>query len=55
VANEAPADIKSNMIRAWANFSQERVETCTKPSEFKVRIVILDPIPSVGFDGWDDD
>jgi hypothetical protein len=33
VANEAPADIKSNMVRAWANFSQQRVDSCTKPSE----------------------
>jgi dynein heavy chain, axonemal len=39
VANEAPADIKSNMIRAWANFSQDRVDSCTKPNEFKVRVL----------------
>ena len=26
VANEAPADIKSNMVRAWSNFSQERID-----------------------------
>ncbi len=26
VANEAPADIKSNMVRAWSNFSQERLD-----------------------------
>ncbi|CAM9266952.1 unnamed protein product [Chrysoparadoxa australica] len=35
VANEAPADIKSNLIRALENFSQERVDECTKPTEFK--------------------
>lgn len=26
VANEAPADIKSNMLRAWSNFSQEHLD-----------------------------
>eukprot|EP00611_Tribonema_gayanum_P006577 TRINITY_DN1584_c0_g1_i3.p1 TRINITY_DN1584_c0_g1~~TRINITY_DN1584_c0_g1_i3.p1 ORF type:complete len:771 (+),score=253.87 TRINITY_DN1584_c0_g1_i3:390-2702(+) len=35
VANEAPADIKSNLTRAWANFSQTRVDECLKPAEFK--------------------
>ena len=29
VANEAPADIKSNVTRAWAEFSQERIDSCT--------------------------
>jgi len=41
VANEAPADIKSNMIRAWANFSQQRVDQCTKPNEFKACLFAL--------------
>merc|ERR1712070_978303 len=35
VANEAPADIKSNLTRAWSNFGQEWIERSTKPSEFK--------------------
>ncbi len=35
VANEAPADCKSNLKRAWSNFSQARVDESTKPSEFK--------------------
>ena len=35
VANEAPADIKSNMIRGWSNFSNERIEGCTKKDDFK--------------------
>ena len=35
VANEAPADVKSNFRRAWANFSQERIESSPKPVEFK--------------------
>ncbi|CAM9857395.1 unnamed protein product, partial [Ectocarpus fasciculatus] len=26
VANEAPADIKSNLTRAWANFNQEKID-----------------------------
>jgi dynein heavy chain len=35
VANEAPADIKSNLRRCWATFSQERIDINTKPTEFK--------------------
>ncbi|CAM9625284.1 unnamed protein product, partial [Phaeothamnion confervicola] len=35
VANEAPADIKSNLARAWANFSQDKVDECAKPDAFK--------------------
>ena len=35
VANEAPSDIQSNLRRAWANFSQDRLEATTKPVEFK--------------------
>jgi dynein heavy chain len=35
VANEAPSDLKSNLKRAWAQFSQETVDACTKPAEFK--------------------
>lgn len=35
VANEAPADIKSNLNRAWAEFSQERIDINTKQTEFK--------------------
>jgi dynein heavy chain len=35
VANEAPADVKSNFRRAWANFSQEKIDSCPKPTEFK--------------------
>jgi dynein heavy chain len=35
VANEAPADIKSNLNRAWASFSQERIDVNTKPDAFK--------------------
>ena len=35
VSNEAPADVKSNFRRAWANFSQERIDASPKPVEFK--------------------
>jgi len=35
VANEAPADIQSNLNRAWAEFSQERIDINTKQREFK--------------------
>eukprot|EP00953_Heterococcus_sp_UTEX-ZZ885_P032394 16926-Heterococcus_DN1.PRE.1 len=41
VANEAPADIKSNLTRAWANFSQQRVDECAKPQEFKACLFSL--------------
>ena len=36
VANEPPADLKANLSRAWATFSQERIEGCSKSVEFKV-------------------
>ena len=35
VANEAPADIKSNLIRSWDNFSQATIDQCSKPNEMK--------------------
>lgn len=35
VANEAPADLKSNLRRAWSNFSEERIKACAKGNEFK--------------------
>ena len=35
VMNEAPADVRSNFRRAWANFSQERIDASPKPTEFK--------------------
>lgn len=33
IANEAPQDVKSNMLRAYKLFSQERIEKCTKKTE----------------------
>jgi dynein heavy chain len=41
VANEAPADIQSNLRRAWANFSQERIEQSSKPTEMKSLLFAL--------------
>lgn len=41
VANEAPADIKSNLTRAWANFDQEKIDGCTKPVEYKACLFSL--------------
>ncbi|ETW07727.1 hypothetical protein H310_02174 [Aphanomyces invadans] len=35
VANEAPADLKSNLRRAWASFSLKTIETSLKPSEYQ--------------------
>ena len=35
IANEAPADLKSNLTRAWASFSQEQLDECVKPKEFR--------------------
>jgi dynein heavy chain len=35
VANEAPSDIKSNVLRGWDNFDDARIEGCTKKTDFK--------------------
>ena len=35
VANEVPADMKSNLRRAWANFSQEWIDECPKDVNLK--------------------
>jgi dynein heavy chain len=41
IANEAPADLLSNLTRSWANFSQERIDACNKPTEFKACLFTL--------------
>lgn len=41
IANEAPADIKSNIIRGWANFSHDRIESCSKKDDFKACLFAL--------------
>eukprot|EP00516_Mucochytrium_quahogii_P000925 CAMPEP_0203746968 /NCGR_PEP_ID=MMETSP0098-20131031/2236_1 /ASSEMBLY_ACC=CAM_ASM_000208 /TAXON_ID=96639 /ORGANISM=" , Strain NY0313808BC1" /LENGTH=4160 /DNA_ID=CAMNT_0050635227 /DNA_START=190 /DNA_END=12669 /DNA_ORIENTATION=+ len=35
VANESPADLKSNLQMSWGNFSQDRIKGCKKPKEFQ--------------------
>lgn len=35
VSNEAPADLKANMRRAYAHFSQEKIDRSSKKSEYK--------------------
>ncbi|ETN24826.1 hypothetical protein PPTG_01014 [Phytophthora nicotianae INRA-310] len=35
VANEAPTDLKSNLRRAWANFSVQQLEDCAQPNEYQ--------------------
>ena len=41
IANESPADIKSNLRAAWANFSQETIDGSTKPRDFKGNLMTL--------------
>jgi dynein heavy chain len=41
VANEAPSDVKSNLLRAWDNFSPETYELCSKPNEMKACLFSL--------------
>jgi dynein heavy chain len=41
VANEAPSDIKSNITRGWANFTDERIESSPKKNEFKACLFSL--------------
>ena len=35
VANEAPSDLRANMHRAYSHFTQEDIDSCSKPQEFK--------------------
>jgi len=41
VADEAPTDLKSNLKRAYSKFSQENVDSCLKPREFKATLFAL--------------
>jgi dynein heavy chain len=59
VANEAPADIKSNMMRSWSRFNQEMIDGCTKPNELKGCLYALSWFHSIvlgrrrfGQQGW---
>ena len=59
VSNEPPSDIKANLNRAWASFSQDRITKCMKPTVFKACLFGLSFFHSVmlgrrrfGFQGW---
>ena len=41
VSNENPTDLKSNLKRAWANFSQDVINRCVKKTEFKACLFTL--------------
>ena len=41
VANEAPADLKSNLLRAWACFDEHRISESKKPNAFKACLFTL--------------
>ena len=41
VMNESPSDVQSNLSRAWANFSQDRIDGSSKPIEFKTCLFTL--------------
>eukprot|EP00927_Polykrikos_kofoidii_P017168 TRINITY_DN17790_c1_g3_i1.p1 TRINITY_DN17790_c1_g3~~TRINITY_DN17790_c1_g3_i1.p1 ORF type:complete len:1649 (+),score=334.05 TRINITY_DN17790_c1_g3_i1:463-4947(+) len=41
IADEAPTDMKSNLRRAYAKFSQETIDTCQKAREFKATLFAL--------------
>ncbi|CAJ1331852.1 unnamed protein product [Effrenium voratum] len=41
IADEAPTDLKSNLRRAYAKFSQEHIEACQKPKEYKATLFAL--------------
>lgn len=59
VANEPPSDLKANLARAWATFSQERISKSLKADVFKACLFGLSFFHSVmlgrrrfGFQGW---
>lgn len=41
VADEAPQDLKTNLRRAYNNFNQKRLESCSKQNEFKAILFAL--------------
>jgi len=41
VSDEAPTDLKSNLRRAYSKFSQENIDGCLKPREFKATLFAL--------------
>ncbi|CAE7333776.1 ODA11, partial [Symbiodinium sp. CCMP2456] len=41
IADEAPTDLKSNLRRSYAKFSQDQVDACHKPREYKATLFAL--------------
>jgi dynein heavy chain len=41
ISDEAPTDLKSNLRRAYSKFSQENIDSCTRPKEFKAALFAL--------------
>merc|ERR1719506_2621683 len=41
VSDEAPTDLKSNLRRAYSKFTQESINECLKPKEFKATLFAL--------------
>eukprot|EP00928_Gymnodinium_smaydae_P090374 TRINITY_DN7418_c1_g1_i1.p1 TRINITY_DN7418_c1_g1~~TRINITY_DN7418_c1_g1_i1.p1 ORF type:complete len:1913 (-),score=434.08 TRINITY_DN7418_c1_g1_i1:413-5788(-) len=41
IADEAPTDLKSNLRRSYAKFSQETIDACLKPKEFKATLFAI--------------
>uniref|UniRef100_A0A7S2PZ92 Dynein heavy chain C-terminal domain-containing protein n=3 Tax=Zooxanthella nutricula TaxID=1333877 RepID=A0A7S2PZ92_9DINO len=41
VSDEAPTDLKSNLKRAYSKFSQDNIDNCLKPKEFKATLFAL--------------
>lgn len=41
ITDEAPTDVKSNLRRSYAKFSQETIDACTRPKEFKATLFAL--------------
>jgi dynein heavy chain len=41
VANEAPSDIKSNLLRSWDSFSQDTIDQCRQPDQMKACLFSL--------------
>lgn len=59
ISNEPPSDLKANMTRAWATFSQDRIDACDKSTIFKACLFGLSFFHSVmlgrrrfGCQGW---
>ncbi|KAJ0395717.1 hypothetical protein P43SY_006365 [Pythium insidiosum] len=59
VANEAPTDLKSNLRRAWAQFSIKTIEGCAQPNEYQGCLFALCFFHALvlgrrrfGFQGW---